>query len=130
MSWVPVGFPLLEDPEGSLCEMASHRTDGHGVALAAADAFIENRDVSAAPVGMRAMADDDVGGFDEGPLQVLVGLLAQMAVAHLTSTGMDLGHDTGVAGRCPAVEKRWMEPLSRSMTMAKMSATPGRVLSN
>ena len=78
--------------------MACHRTDSHSVALAAADELIENGDVLAAPVRVRALADDDVGGVDEGPLEVLVGLLAQAPVAHLPSTGMGIGHNTGVAG--------------------------------
>lgn len=69
------------------------------VVLAAANALIQNRNVLATPVGMGAVADDDVGRLDEGPSEVLVGLLVQAAIAYPTATGMDLGHSAGVAGK-------------------------------
>ena len=55
-----------------------------------------------------AMGDDDVGGLDESPLEIVVGLFAHASVAGLAAAGMDLGNDAGigceVAGRGEAID--------------------------
>jgi hypothetical protein len=39
------------------------------------DAFVEYGDVLDSPIGMAALTNDNIGGLDEGPFEVLVGLL-------------------------------------------------------
>ncbi len=60
----PVGLTLSENPIGGFRQVAGGGADGNGVAFAPPGALVEMNDVLAAPVGMVAMADDDVGGFD------------------------------------------------------------------
>lgn len=52
--------------------MASQGADGRGVALASPDALVDMADVLRLPDRVTSVADDDVGGFDEGPFEVLV----------------------------------------------------------
>ena len=64
----PVGLLSLEDPEGSLGEVAGHSADGDGMALSLTDLIVDLAHVLGLPGGMVAVADDDIGGLDEGPL--------------------------------------------------------------
>jgi hypothetical protein len=63
-----------------------------------AGALKQGDDVLRAPAGVVLLADDDVGGFDEGPLEVLVGGLAHVSEAGLAAAGVDGGHEAGVTG--------------------------------
>ena len=98
VGWFLVRLLLGENPIGGFGQITSGGTDGDGVALAALDAFIEMGDILHPPVGVMAMADDDVGGFDEGPFQVGVALFDQATVVSAASAGADLGDEAGVAG--------------------------------
>ena len=89
---------LGENPIGGFGQIASGGTDGDGVALAALDAFIEMGDILHPPVGVMAMADDDIGGFNKCPLQVGVALFDQATVVSPAGAGADLGDKAGVAG--------------------------------
>ena len=88
----------LEYQEGSLREMAGDGADGHGMALALADAVVDLADVLRLPGGVVPVADDDVGSFDESPLEILIAGLPQVPEAGLTTAGMDGGDDAGIAG--------------------------------
>jgi len=72
---LPVGLALFKNPESRLRQITSGSADGDGMPFAPTSARVEVDDVFAAPVGVVSMADDDVGGFNEGPLQVGVALL-------------------------------------------------------
>lgn len=48
-----------------------------------------------------SMGDNNVGGFDEGPLEIVVGLLAHATEAGLSATGVDFGNYSGVGGEVP-----------------------------
>ncbi len=72
-----VGLALLENPISRLGEVTSGGADCDGVALAPAVALEEMDDVLPAPVGVMAVSDDHVGGFDESPFEVGVGLLPE-----------------------------------------------------
>jgi len=61
------------------------------------DAFVEYGDVLRPPSGMAALTNDDVGGLDESPFQVLVGLLPQSSVAGLAAAGIDCWNSSGIA---------------------------------
>lgn len=98
VGWFLVWFLLGENSVGSFGQITSGSTDGDGVALAALDALIEMGDILHPPVRVMAMADDDVGGFDEGPLQVGVALFDQATVVSASGAGADLGDEAGVAG--------------------------------
>jgi hypothetical protein len=52
--------------------MACHGADGDGMPLAATNAFKELHHMLGAPVGVVALALDDVGGFNKGPFEVRV----------------------------------------------------------
>lgn len=78
--------------------MASHGADGDGVALSLADPVVYPRDVLGSPGGVVPVADDDVGGLDEGPLQVLVGGFPHVAKAGFAAAGVHRGDDAGIAG--------------------------------
>jgi hypothetical protein len=47
------------------------------------------------------MGDNNVGGFDEGPLEIVVGLLAHATEAGLAATGMDFRNYSCVGGEGP-----------------------------
>jgi hypothetical protein len=94
----PVGLLSLEDPEGSLRQVASDGADGDGVAFALAYLVVDVADILGLPGGVVAVADDDIGGFDESPLQVLIGGLAHVTEAGLAAAGVDGGDEAGVAG--------------------------------
>ena len=53
----------------------------------------------AAPDGMVPLHGHHVGGFDEGPFQVIVGLFDHPSVALLAATALDFGNRAGVAGK-------------------------------
>jgi len=74
---LPIGLTLLENPVGRLRQIASGGSDGDGVTFPAFGALVEVDDVFVAPVGVMAVSDDHIGGFDEGPLEVVVGLLPE-----------------------------------------------------
>lgn len=94
---LPVGLTLLEDPVGRLRKIASGGTDGDGMAFAPAGALVEMYDVLAPPVGVIAVSDDDIGGFDESPLEVGVALLHHAAVVGSAGAGAELGDEAAVA---------------------------------
>lgn len=98
MWWFPVGLILSENPIGGFRQIAGDGADGDGVAFAAPDALVEVSDVLHPPVGMMALANNDIGGFDEGPFQVVVALLDQSTIVGAACAGLDLGHESGVAG--------------------------------
>jgi hypothetical protein len=67
-----VGLGLSEDPESRLCEMAGDGADGDGVPLPVAGAGVDLGDVLLGPAGLSVGSGDDIAGFDESPLEVLV----------------------------------------------------------
>ncbi len=85
--------------------MASDGADGDGVSFSSADGLKDVADVLRLPGGVAAVANDDVGSFDEGPLQILVGRLpgrtpgrcAHVAEAGLAAGGVDGRDNAGVA---------------------------------
>ena len=81
--------------------MRSSRTDGgaygNRVAFLLAGAVKEADDMLPAPSRMVLLADDDVSGFDKGPLEVVIALLDHSAIVGLTAAGLHLGHSAGVA---------------------------------
>ena len=83
---LPVGLTLLENPVGGFRQVASGGTHCNGVALSAACPFEEVHDVLLAPVGVMALTDDDVGGFDESPFQVGVALFDHSSIVRLAGT--------------------------------------------
>lgn len=87
-----------EYPVGGLREVARHSADGDGVALALRDPVVDLADVLGLPGGVVPVADDDIGGFNEGPLQVLIGGFAHVAEAGLPAASVDGGDEAGVAG--------------------------------
>jgi len=94
---LPVGLTLLENPIGSFGEISGYSAYGDSVALLLAGAFKEADDVLVPPRGVILLANDDIGGFDVGPLQVVVALLDHFAIVSLTGAGLHLGHGAGVA---------------------------------
>src|SRR3972149_7130348 len=78
--------------------MASHGADGDGVALSPADLVVYPRDVLGSPGGVVPVADDDVGGLNESPLEVLVGGFAHVPEVGLAAAGVHGRHDAGIAG--------------------------------
>lgn len=104
MWWFFVGLLLGENPVSRFGEITSGGTDCDGVALAAFDALVEVSDVLLPPVGMMVLTNDDIGGFDKDPFQVVVALLYQASVVGTARAGFDLGHEPGVAGE---VLGRW-----------------------
>ena len=66
--------------------------------LAPADPLVEVDDIFVPPVGGMAVSDDDVGGFNEGPLQVRIALLDHAAIVGSAGAGAELGHQAAVAG--------------------------------
>ena len=124
---LPVGLTLFENPVGCLGQIASGGADGDGVALAAVGALEEVDDVLAAPVGVVAVADDHVGGFDESPLQVGVGLFDHAAVVDVPTAGADFGDQAAVAGEVLGSAEAVDGADFETMTMARMAPTPGRV---
>ena len=95
---LPVGLTLCKNPESRLCQITSGSADGDGMPLAPADPLVEVDDVFAAPVGVVSMADDDVGRFNEGPLQVRIALLDHAAIVGSAGAGAEPGHQATVAG--------------------------------
>jgi len=61
------------------------------------DAFVEYGDVLGPPSGMAALTNDDVGGLDESPFEVLVGLLSEPSVAGLAAAGFDCWNSSSIA---------------------------------
>jgi len=50
------------------------------------------------PFGMVSMSYNNISGFDESPLKIVVGLFSHLAIAELTSASLDLGSSAGIAG--------------------------------
>jgi len=63
------------------------------------DAFVEYGDMLSSPSGMAALTNDDIGGLDKGPFEVLVGLLSEPSVAGLAAAGFDRWDCAGIAGK-------------------------------
>ncbi len=61
------------------------------------DAFLEYGDMLSSPIGMAALTNDDIGGIDKGPFEVLVGLLSEPSVAGLAAAGFDGWNSSGIA---------------------------------
>ena len=87
-------------------------------------------DMTVRPAALRVVGGDHVGRLDEGPFQVLVALRAHLAVVGLPPAGADAGGGAAVAGNWAAEGKRLIVPTSRSMTMARISPTPGTFFSS
>jgi len=68
------------------------------MALAPAGGLAEMYDVLAPPVGVVAVSDEDVDGFDESPLEVGVALLDHVSVVGSAGAGAELGDEAAVAG--------------------------------
>lgn len=49
-------------------------------------------------VGMAVLTNHRIGGFAEGPFQVVVGLFAYPTIAVFTGTTLNLGSGAGIAG--------------------------------
>lgn len=81
--------------------MSSDRTNGSGVSFPAADALIDLGNLLLSPGRVMSVGDDDVGGFDEGPLEIIVSLLSQTTEAGLAAAGMDFGNNPGVGSEVP-----------------------------
>src|SRR3970040_850317 len=97
-NWLPVGLALLENPERRFIQVASGGTHRDGMALALAGALEETHAILPDRVGMVPLPADHVGRFDEGPLQVVVGLLDHAAVVDLAAAGAHAG-DCNVGAR-------------------------------
>ncbi len=74
--------------------MTGNGADGHSVALAPSNAVVEHGDVLAAPDRMVPLHDHHISGFDEGPFQVVVGLLNHPSVALLATAALYFGNRT------------------------------------
>ena len=119
-----------EHPECRLRKMSGHRTDGNRGSFARADAQVKLRDVAGSPATLGVVGRNGVGRLDEGPLEILIGLGSQFAIASLATTGSDPRRGAAVAAELRGRGKRLIVPTSRSMTMANMSPTPGRLFSS
>ena len=78
--------------------MAGHSADSDGMALSLTDLVVDLADVLGLPGWVVPVADNDIGGFDESPLEVLVGGLAHVSEAGLAAAGVDGGDEAGLAG--------------------------------
>ena len=87
----PLGLLSLEDPEGRLCQVARHGADGDGMSIASTNLVVDPTDVLGLPGGVVPVAEDDVGGLNESPLEVLVGGFAHVAEAGLAPLACTLG---------------------------------------
>ena len=96
-SWLPAGLAFLENPIGRFRQVASRGT--HGQCLALAGALIELDDVLIPPVAVVALPDHHIGGFDEGPLQVVIRLIDHASIVDLAAAGAYSGDETGIAGQ-------------------------------
>lgn len=83
--------------------MSSDCTDSSGMSFSATDAFIHQGDLLLSPGGMMTMGDNNVGGFDEGPLEIVVSLLSHTTEAGLAAAGMDFGNNPGVGSEMPCI---------------------------
>ncbi len=63
--------------------MSSDCSNGSGMSFSAADAFIDKGNLLLSPGRMMSMGDNNVGGFDESPLEIVVGLFAHAAITGL-----------------------------------------------
>ena len=50
------------------------------------------------PSGAVSMSYNHISGFDECPLQVVVGLFSHLAISELASAALDLGSSASIAG--------------------------------
>lgn len=81
--------------------MPSDCSNGNGMSFSAANALVHLSDFLLSPGRMMAVGDDDVGCFDEGPLEIIVSLLSHTTEAGLAAAGMDFGNNPGVGGEVP-----------------------------
>lgn len=72
------------------------------MSFSAADAFIYKSDLLLSPGSMMPMGDHNIGGFDEGPLEIVVGLLAHAAITGLSAAGMYFRNHAGVGCEVPS----------------------------
>lgn len=91
-----------------LGEISCYGADRDLVALALASAFVDLDHVLGLPRRMVPLTDNDVGGFNERPLEVVIGLLDHPSVVDLPTAGLDLGDEASVAsearGRREAID--------------------------
>jgi len=73
--------------------------DGDGMTFTPPDPFKENDHVLVPPVWVSTLADHNIGGFYEGPLEILVGLLSQATISDLPTATFDGGNCAGIAGK-------------------------------
>lgn len=77
--------------------MSGHGTDGNRGSFARADAQVKFRDMAGSPASLGVVGRDGVGCLDEGPLEILIGLGSQFAIASLAATGTDPRRGAAVA---------------------------------
>ncbi len=83
MRGLPLKVILLEHPVSCLRQITSGSADGE--CFLPTSVLVEMDDVLLAPVGVVAVTDDDVGGFNEGLLQVGVALFHHMPIVGLAT---------------------------------------------
>ncbi len=125
-----MGLLSAEYPEGSLREMVGDGTDGDGAALSLTHLVVDLADVLGLPGGVVAVADDDIGSFDEGSLQALIGGFAHVSETGLPAAGVDGGDEAGVARELTCRAEAIDAADLRSMAMARMSPTRGMLFSS
>jgi len=79
--------------------MPGDRADGDGMTFPAPDPFKENGHMLVSPIRVSSLADDNIGGFDEGPFEILVGLLSQPTMSDLPAATFYGGNCAGIAGK-------------------------------
>jgi hypothetical protein len=85
-----VRFTLLKDPVSCIGEISCDGTDSDEMTFLCTDTFIRPGDMLVAQIGMIALTNHHISGFDEGPFQVVVGLFVHPAIAIFADTSLDL----------------------------------------
>ena len=79
--------------------MTCHSTHRDRMSFALANALIKPGNVLWFPVRVLVVTGDSIGGFDESPFEVVVGLWRQMAIPGFSSTALHRRYRPSVAGQ-------------------------------
>lgn len=93
--WGAVGLLFPQHPVRSLGQMAGDGNNGAPVALVWIEQPIEQ---GRCVLALCLDANGAVGGFDKGPLEIVVDVAAGAAVSNVSAAGDDARHEPGITG--------------------------------
>src|SRR5437016_8180315 len=123
----PIGFSFFKHPKARLRKVASHGHFGFAMAAARFNPLVKSADMIVATA--LAIENRAVGSFHKSPLQIHIDISTNRSVVKFPPAGVLTRHQPAVASELLSTGERSIVPISVQITTARISPTPGRLLS-